>query len=72
LVKILKFFDMHPGSRTWDGKNSNLGSGIQDGKIWIQYPGSGMGNIWIRDSGSGIKIPDQQNWVNFIAKFART
>jgi hypothetical protein len=32
LVKILKFFDMHPGSRTRDGKNSNLGSGIQDGK----------------------------------------
>jgi hypothetical protein len=27
LVKILNFFDMHPGSRTWDGKNSNLGSG---------------------------------------------
>jgi hypothetical protein len=25
-VKILKFFDMHPGSRTRDGKNSNLGS----------------------------------------------
>jgi len=23
---------MHPGSRTRDGKNSNLGSGIQDGK----------------------------------------
>jgi hypothetical protein len=32
LVKILKFFDMHLGSRTWDVKNSNLGSGIQDGK----------------------------------------
>jgi hypothetical protein len=42
LVKILKFFDMHPGSRIRDGKNSNLGSGIQDGKnldpgIWIRY-----------------------------------
>jgi hypothetical protein len=32
LVKILKFLDMHPGSRIWDGKNSNLGSGIRDGK----------------------------------------
>jgi hypothetical protein len=32
LVKILKFFGMHPGSRIRDGKNSNLGSGIQDGK----------------------------------------
>jgi hypothetical protein len=27
-VKILKFFDMHPGSRIRDGKNSNLRSGI--------------------------------------------
>jgi hypothetical protein len=31
-VKILKFFDMHPGSRIRDGKNLNLGSGIQVGK----------------------------------------
>jgi hypothetical protein len=58
LVKILKFFDMHPGSRTWDGKYSNLGSGIQDGKnldpvSWIRD-----WNIQIRDSGSGINIPD--------------
>jgi hypothetical protein len=41
-------------------------------KILIQYPGSGMGKIRIRDSGSGINIPDQQNWGNFVAKFART
>jgi hypothetical protein len=47
LVKILKFFDMHPGSRIWDGKNSNQGSRME--KIWIQDPGSGMGNIRIRD-----------------------
>jgi hypothetical protein len=29
-VKILKFFDADPGSRTPDGKNSDAGSGIQD------------------------------------------
>jgi hypothetical protein len=49
LVKILKFFDMHPGSRIWDGKNSNLGSGIQDGKNLDPGSGSGMGNMRIRD-----------------------
>jgi hypothetical protein len=53
LVKILEFFDMHPGSRTWDGKNSNLGSGIQDGKKC---------GSWIRDgkhSDSGFRIRDK-------------
>jgi hypothetical protein len=30
LVKILKFFDAHPGCRIQDGKNSGPGSGIQD------------------------------------------
>jgi hypothetical protein len=49
LVKILKFFDADPGSRIQDGKNSGLGSGIQDEKIWIQDLGSGMEKI-----GSGI------------------
>jgi hypothetical protein len=46
---------MHPGSRTQDGKNSNLGSGIQYGK-----------NIdpvsWIWDgkhSDSGFRIRDK-------------
>jgi hypothetical protein len=32
LVKILKVFNVHPGSRIWDGKKSDPGSGIQDGK----------------------------------------
>jgi hypothetical protein len=43
---------MHPGSRTWDGKNSNLGSGIQDGKNLDPVS-------WIRDgkhSDSGFRI----------------
>jgi hypothetical protein len=55
LVNILKFFDMHPGSRTWDGKNSNLGSGIQDGKNLDPVS-------WIRDgkhSDSGFRIRDK-------------
>jgi hypothetical protein len=55
LVKILKFFDMHPGSRTRDGKNSNLGSGIQDGKNLDPVS-------WIRDgkhSDSGFRIRDK-------------
>jgi hypothetical protein len=54
LVKILKFFDMHPGSRTRDGKKSNLGSGIQDGKNLDPVS-------WIWDgnhSDSGFKIRD--------------
>ncbi len=62
LVKILKFFNAHPGSRIRDGKNSDPGSGIQDAKNFD--PGSG---IWdeknrIRDPGFGINIPDQKNW----------
>jgi hypothetical protein len=57
LVKILKFFDVHPGSRIRDGKNSDLGSGIQDGKIWIQDPGSRMETTRIRDPGSRVKHP---------------
>jgi len=55
LVKILKFFDMHPGSRIRDGKNSNLGSGIQDGKNLDPVS-------WIRDgkhSDSGFRIRDK-------------
>jgi hypothetical protein len=55
LVKILKFFDMHSGSRTGDGKNSNLGSGIQDGKNLDPVS-------WIRDgkhSDSGFRIWDK-------------
>jgi hypothetical protein len=55
LVKILKFLDMHPRSRTWDGKNSNLGSGIQDGKNLDPVS-------WIRDekhSDSGFRIRDK-------------
>jgi hypothetical protein len=57
LVKILKFFDMHPGSRIRDGKNSNLGSGIQVGKNL--YPGS-----WILDgkhSDPGSRIRDKHS-----------
>jgi hypothetical protein len=57
LVKILKFFDVHPGSRIRDGKSSDLGSGIQDGKIWIQDPGSRMEKTRIRDPGSKVKHP---------------
>jgi hypothetical protein len=61
LVKILKFFDADPGSRTRDGKNLDTGSGIQDGKNLDQDPESEMEKIRIRDPGSGINIPDQQN-----------
>jgi hypothetical protein len=57
LVKILKFFDTHPGSRIRDGKNSDPGTGIQDEKIWIPDPGSGMEKIRIRDPGSRVKHP---------------
>ena len=53
MVKILKFFDMHPGSRTWDGKNSNLGSGIQDEKNFD--PGSGIWDGKNSDPGSRIR-----------------
>jgi hypothetical protein len=55
LVKILKFFDMHPGSRTRDGKNLNLGSEIQDGKNLDPVS-------WIRDgkqSDLGFRIRDK-------------
>jgi hypothetical protein len=72
LVKIPKFFDMHPGSRTRDGKNSNLGSGIQDEKNLDPVS-------WIWDgkhSGSGFRIRDKHpgsaKTGNFVAKFART
>ncbi len=54
-MKILEFFYMHPGSRTRDGKNSNLGSGIQDGKNLDPVS-------WIRDgkhSDSGFRIRDK-------------
>jgi hypothetical protein len=57
LVKILKFFDVHPGSRIRDGKNSDTRSGIQDGKIWIQDTGSRMEKTRIRDPGSRVKHP---------------
>jgi hypothetical protein len=54
LLKILKFFDMHPGSRTGVGKNSNLGSGIQDGKKFgssILDPGWETFGFGIQDPG---------------------
>jgi hypothetical protein len=51
LVKILKFFDVHPGSRIRDGKNSDQGSGME--KILD------LGSVtWDRknsDSGSSIR-----------------
>jgi len=52
LVKILKFFDAHPGSRIWDGKNSDPGSGIQDEKNFD--PGSGIRDGKNSDPGSRI------------------
>ncbi len=55
MVKILKFLDMHPRSRTRDEKNSNLGSEIQDGKNLDPVS-------WIRDgkhSDSGFRIRDK-------------
>jgi hypothetical protein len=57
LVKILKFFDADPGSRTRDGKNSDLGSGIQDGKNLD--PVSGIWDGKNSDPGSWIwdKLP---------------
>ena len=53
MVKILKFFNAHPGSRIRDGKISDQGSRMQ--KILIQDPGYGMEKIWIRDPGSRIQ-----------------
>jgi hypothetical protein len=45
---MLKFFDVHPGSRIGDGKNSDQGSRME--KIWIQDTG------W-KKLGSGIQDP---------------
>jgi hypothetical protein len=47
LVKIIKFFDADPGSDIRDGKNSDLGSGMEKSRIL--------------DPGSGINIPDSQH-----------
>jgi hypothetical protein len=72
MVKILKFFDVHPGSRIRDGKNSDPGSGIQDGKNWD--PGSRIQDGKNLDPGS--RIQGQTSRIsktgNFVAKFART
>jgi hypothetical protein len=53
LVKILEFFNAHPGSRIRDGKNSDPGSGIQDEKNFD--PGSGKRDGKNSDSGSRIR-----------------
>jgi hypothetical protein len=53
LVKILKFFNAHPGSRIRDGKNSDPGSGIQDEKNFD--PGSGKRDDKNFDPGSRIR-----------------
>jgi hypothetical protein len=53
LVKILKFFNAHPGSRIRDGKNSDPGSGIQDAKNFD--PGSGIWDGKNSDPGSRIR-----------------
>jgi hypothetical protein len=68
LVKILKFFDADPGSRTRDGKNSDLGSGIQDGKnldpeslIWDGKTSDLGSRIWDKHPGSAklkISLPN--------------
>jgi hypothetical protein len=50
LVKILEFFNVHPGSRIRDGKNSDPGSGIQDEKTFD--PGSGKWDGKNLDPGS--------------------
>jgi hypothetical protein len=55
LVKILEFFYMHPGSRTRDKKNSNLGSGNQDGKNLDPVSWIGDG----KHSDSGFRIRDK-------------
>ncbi len=52
MFKILKFFDVDPGSRIRDGKNSDLESGIQDGKNFD--PGSGIRDGKNSDLGSRI------------------
>jgi hypothetical protein len=52
LVKILKFFNAHLGSRIRDGKNSDPGSGIQDAKNFD--PGSGIWDGKNSDPGSRI------------------
>ena len=53
MVKILKFFDVHPGSRIRDGKNSDPGSGILDRKNLD--PGSGIRDGKNSDPGSKIR-----------------
>jgi hypothetical protein len=53
LVKILKFFNAHPGSRIRDGKNSDPGSRIQDAKN--VDPGSGIWDGKNSDPGSRIR-----------------
>ncbi len=53
LVKILEFFNAHPGSRIRDGKNSDPGSGIQDEKNFD--PGSGKRDGKNSDPGSRIR-----------------
>jgi hypothetical protein len=62
---------MHPGSRIRDGKNSNLRSGIQDGKIGSRILDQGWETF-----GSGIQDPGLTFQIsktgNFVAKFART
>ncbi len=72
LFKILKFFDPDPGSRTQDGKNSDLGSGIQDEKNLD--PRSGIWDGKNLDPGSGIW--DKHSRISktryLAAKFART
>jgi hypothetical protein len=72
LVKILKFFDVHPGSRIRDGKNSDPGSGIQDGKNLD--PGSRIQDG--KNSDPGSRIQGQTYRItktgNFVAKVART
>jgi hypothetical protein len=50
---MLKFFDVHLGSRIRDGKNSDSGSGIQDGKNLD--PGSGIWDGKNLDPGSRIR-----------------
>jgi hypothetical protein len=53
LVKILKFFNAHLGSRIRNEKNSDPGSGTQDAKNFD--PGSGSWDGKNLDSGSRIR-----------------
>ncbi len=53
MAKILKFFDVDPGSNIRDGENSDPGSGIQDEKNLD--PGSGIRNGKNSDPGSKIR-----------------